>query len=206
MIKMAGRFRAVLTVLLLAAVEAAGEAGPEPLVVFSGQAISPYALFLGDEGGWKVPADQPPTSSRAGHVALEPNVEGAAPRVTWNGEGLGQVFLSDGAARDLRPFKGAEPALVILMKVHSRPNRSVTLRMGCGYPCAADADVTRLFRWLPMEEWAQVAIDLDCFTDMGLDLERVSTPFLLLTRGRLSVSLADVRLVPGMGDGATVAC
>ena len=94
----------------------------------------------------------------------------------------------------------------MLLQIHSAPRRQTILRMGCGYPCAANADVTDLFKALPKDQWLRVSVDLACFVDNGLDVGAVDMPFLLLTRGALDLSLADVRIVPGAAESATVRC
>jgi beta-glucosidase len=59
---------------------------------------------------------------------------------------------------------------------------------------------------LPTGVWVPISIDLQCFGAQGADFSRIDTPFLLLTRGKLAVSFADVRIVPGAAADATVKC
>lgn len=179
---------------------------PSDGVFFSGEAHQPYSLYLGDEKGWEVPVAAVPLESYAGRVSVEEAEPPGAKRFTWIGRGDAQVYLKTPEPQDLSEYLASDAALVIQLRVDAKPRRAVTLRMGCGYPCAANADITQLLKRLPENEWLRVAIDLKCFVDLGARLERVETPFLLLTGGRLSVSIADVRLIRAAGEGATVSC
>ena len=69
-----------------------------------------------------------------------------------------------------------------------------------------DTPLTPILKRLPKDEWLRLDIDLQCFVDMGAKLDTVDTPFLLLTSGKLALSIADVRFVPGAGEGAAVTC
>ena len=126
--------------------------------------------------------------------------------VTWNGKGDGQLYLASGQPQDLSRIVDRNAALVVVMKVIDAPKRKVTLRMGCGYPCGADADITRLLQTAPRDEWMRFSLDLQCFTSAGLQADKVDTVFLLLTRGPMTVAVADVRIVADAKDEATVKC
>jgi beta-glucosidase len=78
--------------------------------------------------------------------------------------------------------------------------------MGCQYPCASNADFTGLLKALPADTWASVSVDLQCFAKQGLELEHVDVPFLLLTDGRLTLSVAEIKIVPGKASSATISC
>ena len=78
--------------------------------------------------------------------------------------------------------------------------------MGCGYPCDSSADVTKLLKALPPEQWVRLSFDLKCFADGGLNVKNVDTPMLITTKGEMSLSIADVSVVPGLGPEATIRC
>ena len=126
--------------------------------------------------------------------------------VTFSRRREGQVFLASNPPLDLRPMVEAEAALVFVLRSETPPTERVKLRLGCGYPCGADADVTELFKSVPTERWVRVSLDVRCFVQQGLDATAVDTPFLLLTEGRMALSIADIRFVPGAGPQAIVSC
>ena len=59
----------------------------------------------------------------------------------------------------------ADAALVMIVNIAQAPGDAVTLRMGCEYPCAANADIGKLLRALPAGEWLRISVDLQCFVD-----------------------------------------
>ncbi|MDH4014050.1 MAG: putative glycoside hydrolase, partial [Chromatiales bacterium] len=92
------------------------------------------------------------------------------------------------------------------MKVEQPPTKKVTMRMDCQYPCGAKGDLTELMKKVPQDTWFPLSIDLQCFNKEGADFSRIDTPFLLLTRGRLALSFANLRIVPGAAADAVIKC
>lgn len=193
---------AVMSVALFPAAAAA-----ELVVLDGGRGVAPFTLMLGDPGNWAqpVPAASETVSSSSGALRVEPE-EGGSLRATWNGDGLAQVYLQAAAPMDIGELAAADAALVMLMKLNRAPGQPVELRMACGYPCQASADVTRLFRAVPVDTWGTVSFALSCFTDEGLETERVDAPFVLATPGEFSVSLRQIAIIEGLADKATVRC
>lgn len=176
------------------------------IAIFDGKASAPFELFVGDKRGWATPAAESPTASASGYLTVGADAETGARTATWNGKGEAQLYLGSADAQDLSAAAGADAALVMLLNVLAPPKRAVTLRMGCGHPCAANADISKLLQALPQDQWLRVSVDLRCFVEGGLDVSKVDTPFLLLTREKMSIAIADVRLVDGVGPSATISC
>lgn len=189
-----------IIVTTLAGIADAGE-----LAIFDGSEVAPYRLMVGDKENWATPVTEGSTVSAAGYVSVETDADGAK-SASWNGKGEAQLYLAAAEPQDLSAAAAADAALVLLLKVDQPPKRKTFLRMGCGYPCAANADISPLLKALPKEEWLRVSIDLKCFVDGGLNVANVDTPFLILTRGKMSLSVSDVRIVDGAGPGATINC
>ena len=78
----------------------------------------------------------------------------------------------------------------MVLSIEDPPSRNAVLRMGCGYPCSANADIGRLLQALPANEWVRVSVDLKCFVDGGLNAANVDTPFLLITDRKMALSIA----------------
>jgi len=174
--------------------------------VFNGSAVAPFQLFVGDKAGWAVPVGESAFTSNAGLLTVETDPEKGAISATWLKKGEAQLYFANTEPQDLIASVEADAALVVSIQINKPPNKQVTLRMGCGYPCAANADISKLLKALPENEWLRVSFDLRCFANGGLNVSNVDTPFLLLTSGKLSVTIADVRLVPGAGPDATIKC
>jgi beta-glucosidase len=176
------------------------------IAVFDGSAREPFGLYVGDKENWGIPVGDNVTETLGGYLKVTADAETGARGLEWNGKGEAQLYLASAEPVDLSAAVAADAALVMVLKVAHAPKKDVTLRMGCGYPCAANADISKLLRALPADEWLRVSVDLKCFADGGLDASRVDTPLLLLTRRKLALSLAEVSIVDGAGPSAIINC
>lgn len=199
--------RAALACAVLSLAAGTGHAGDEQVVVADGKPGPGFTMMVGDPQRWDVPVIDGAARSDAGYLVLEPLAAAPALAATWNGKGEAQLYVAATAGpEDLSPLAASDTSLVMLMSVAQPPKKKVELRMGCQYPCGASADITKMLRAVPTDQWFRVSFDLACFASEGLDVRNVDVPFLMWTRGRLAVSLADVRLVPGTAGTATVRC
>lgn len=178
----------------------------DEVVLVDGVATDGYTLMIGDKKQWDTIVYLDPISSASGYIAVEPDSAAGAINATWNGKGEAQLFLAYSKFQDFSDLLEQDSALVMLLQVTTPPKKKVVIKMGCEYPCAANADISKLLKALPVEQWLRVSIALKCFADGGLNVEHVDTPLLLLTRGRLGLSVADVRIVPGIAESAIVRC
>ena len=110
------------------------------------------------------------------------------------------------APQDLRPYLESEASLLVRIRVDKRPKKNVMMRMGCVYPCFAEANMTQFFKQVPLGEWTVLSVDLKCFADNGADFSRIDVPFLLMTHGKFQVSTADIAIMPGTAKEAAVSC
>lgn len=200
---MTGRLRVLLAMIVPLL---AGGAIANDMVIMDGDAVAPFTLMIGDNGNWGIPVGPVLTESVNGYIKVENDPETGAKKATWNGRGEAQFFLAGPERIDLSAAAAADAALVMLLNVADAPRRSALLRMGCGHPCMANADIGRLLKALPEDQWLRVSVDLKCFVEGGLDIEQVETPFMLFGEQKMTVSVADVRLVDGLGPEATIKC
>lgn len=196
-------FFAGLAALCLVLVSDASRAAEGPLVVFASGPQGEWQSFAGDKKNWalEVRSDMK-TLNETVTVAV---LDDGAHRVTWKGRAEGQYFLA-GAPQDLSALIEDDAGLVVVLQIHRPPSRDVSLRMGCGYPCAANANITRLLKALPKDEWVRFSVAAQCFADNGLWSGNVDMPFMLHTRGRMDVSIGEVRIEPGAGADAIIRC
>lgn len=203
---MSGRPGPTIAACALLALLAGATAAAEDLGVFAGGTPAEgYLLMVGDPKRWDVQVGADGATTYAGYLEARPSGDGAI-EATWNGEGDAQLFLAGIEPLDLGPMVAADGALVLLLSVADAPDDDVELRIGCGYPCGASAQVEKLLGALPTGEWFRVSFDLRCFADQGLEPGKVDAPFLLLTDSAMKLSIADVGFVEGLGPKATVRC
>ncbi len=188
-------------VLLLPVLAMADEA-----ILANGVPTEGNVLLVGDKKQWDTPVGGKPVGSASGFLTVAPEPEEKAIRAEWNGDGEAQLFLAHSGPKDYSATLDQDAALVAILRVNEAPTKKVQIKMGCVYPCDSSADITRLLEALTPGEWVRLSFDLKCFKDGGLNVGRVDTPFLLTTRGAMSLSLADISVVPALGPEATIRC
>jgi beta-glucosidase len=178
----------------------------DEVILANGIPSSGNVMRIGDKKQWDTVVGSEPISSASGYLRIEPNAEEKAIRADWNGRGEAQFFMTHGTSVDYTQHLDEQSALAVILNVDKRPSRKVLIKMGCGYPCASNADITKLLRALTPQQWVRLSIDLECFAAGGLNIENVDTPLLITTRGEMSLSIADISLVSGLGPEATISC
>lgn len=178
-------------------------------VFFDRGPVSPWRVFVGDPMGWQTPLTATSSRSASGTISLtkvDHLVQEDALRAIWTGGGLAQVYLQATGGADWTDLLKTPRQLAFSVKVHARPTSQTILRIDCVYPCGASADITRLLKAVPTDQWVRVTLDMDCFKKSGLDPRKVETPFLISTRGKLDLSFSYVRLEPVGTAKPTITC
>jgi beta-glucosidase len=183
-----------------------GNALADEAILSNGAATEGNVMLIGDKKQWDTLVGAEPISSASGYLRIENDAEEMATKATWNGKGEAQFFIAHQNPADYSGHLDQESALVVLLRVEKKPKKKVQIRMGCGYPCASSADITKLLKALPPGEWIRLSFDLKCFAEGGLNVKTVDTPMLITTRGEMSLSISDVGIVPDVGPEATIRC
>ena len=62
--------------------------------------------------------------------------------------------------------------------------------------CRAAVDITEQMQTLVQGQWQNIAIDLQCFVDKGIAMDKIVSPFALYTNGAIKLSVSDIRYQP----------
>ena len=147
--------------------------------------------------------------------AVTATLTDAGVRAQWSGGARGQ-FRIGGRPADYVNLARDGVALVARYRVEERPTDPVgigilceapygtreiaggaVLRVDwslCGMNRVATIDLTSAFAMPPLHVWQTLRLPLACLARAGADLRNVVAPFMIETRGRLSVIIDDVRL------------
>jgi beta-glucosidase len=197
----------LLEVLLVASLSTLpGVVVGDEAILANGIPSEGLVMLIGDKKQWDTRVVGEPISSASGYLRAELHAEEKAINADWNGGGEAQFFMAYETPVDYTRHLDEQSALVVILKVEEKPTKKVLIKMGCGYPCASNADITKLLEALTPQQWVRLSIDLECFAAGGLDIQNVDTPLLITTRGEMSLSIADISLVSGLGPEATVSC
>ena len=121
---------------------------------------------------------------------------------TWTGKAPASVSIA-GPTLDLRMLSNGEASLEMRYRLDEAPGGRVELAQACGPGCTAALDLGPTLRAAPPGAWRSLKVRLSCFREAGANLQRVDTPFSILSRGSLRLTLGEVRLT---ADPAGAAC
>lgn len=179
--------------------------------VFAGGVKAPWSLFVGDSRNWMQPIGPRGGVSGKGLVELsviDNVVQEDARRIIWRGTGndLAQVFFQYEDSVDLSGLAESGGALSFQYRLVEPATAPVSLRMDCGWPCSGVIDITDALEAQEPSSWASLHVPVSCFSELGLDLTKVNTPFLLATGGSLVLDLAEVVVREKLDPALPVFC
>ncbi|GGX69068.1 glycoside hydrolase family 3 protein [Saccharospirillum salsuginis] len=178
----------------------------EPLDIFTnGANQGDYVLRIGGPSNWggmDVNMDPAATTSLPGGEVTVTTEDGAtqfsAKRFDW--ATIGQMYSQTadaGTGDNLAAYANSETSIRFRVKVNEAPASSVVnMAVHCVYPCAAELNIASLLGSLPVGEWTEMSVPLQCFMDKGLDITNVNTPFLIFTDGAMDLSIENVHWAP----------
>ncbi|WP_159817357.1 putative glycoside hydrolase [Colwellia sp. 20A7] len=70
----------------------------------------------------------------------------------------------------------------------------------------ANVNVSKQLADLPKDEWAELSIDVSCFSSQGLAFDKLVKPFELTSKGKLTLSMSDVSFEAKAGETAAIQC
>jgi beta-glucosidase len=126
--------------------------------------------------------------------------------ITFDGSSMASVNIFSNFPEDLRAYTEEQSVLSFAVRLESTPTKPVNLAMICESDCKGSLDITSLLLNNSLDEWQKVTIDLACFKKAGTDFSKVMSPFNLSTTGKVSLSFADINLMPQSTEQATMSC
>lgn len=172
----------------------------KPLLIFGGEGnVAPNVLQLGNPSRWDNKGPKNGLGAiNIGSVNVEPTKlgENNGIKINWTG-GVGQIFSQSKSSFDRFDYLDADSALVFDAVVNKAPAGQVIMRVDCGYPCQGLVDATNMYKTSPIGQQIEVKIPLACFEKTGAKFGGINTPWLIWTDDAFSLSVANVRWVPG---------
>jgi beta-glucosidase len=133
-------------------------------------------------------------------------VQEDARTITFDGSELASVNIFSNFPEDLRAYSEADSVLSFSVRLETTPVAAINLAMSCEGDCNGSLDITSLLVDQSLNEWHKVTIDLACFKKAGTDFSKIMSPFNLSTKSKVSLSFADISLMPQSIDKATMSC
>ncbi|WP_237453119.1 glycoside hydrolase family 3 protein [Qipengyuania vulgaris] len=128
------------------------------------------------------------------------NAQEDSVRLRWTGSGRAAAAIVQDAPSDLTRQSNGGLALELEFKVDEGPSKNVDLLMTCGNACVGGFPLQALLtKVAETGRWTRVSLPLSCFAEAGVDMSRVDTPLMLVTDGRLDITLASARIISPTG-------
>lgn len=110
--------------------------------------------------------------------------------ISFSGMGEQSVRLAASQPLDVSRETNAQLSLVVDYRIQDGPSAPVKIGME-----GALVPVTNAFKNAPKGEWQTLAIPLGCFGTAGADMQKIATPFVLSTSGRLTIAVSGIAVV-----------
>jgi beta-glucosidase len=182
--------------------------------IFNGEMQKPWLLWLfsGDKEVEVKSSAQ--TLGALAYRTVDKVVQEDARQITLDGsERAGIRIASKSSFReDLRSDLEVKSALQFQIKLSEKPTGKVELSMNCEgegdskNSCGSSIDITKQLNAMPLNEWQSLSIDMACYANTGTIMSNLVVPFELASKGKLIVSLADIKLEPNTAAEATISC
>ncbi len=156
-----------------------------------GTPIAPWALWL-KSGDLSKQIGSFPTSvgglivSKTDHEAQED-----ALRIKWTKSDMDQLRISTAKSCDMTRETNGAMELAFFAKSFNNDQATVTISMGCDQndPCDKTLDII-----ISGNDWKEYRISLSCFMELGVDMKKINTAFMITAGEGVDIGLGNIRL------------
>lgn len=130
--------------------------------------------------------------------AIDRIVQEDARLVSFSGKDKAGYSLRSNFPEDFRASDEMKSALVFDVKSDDKVKAPLYVAMLCEDDCDAKIDISHTLNKVTQGQWHSFAIDLKCFKAKGATIERIVSPFTLMTvtDNKLTVGVSDIKLQP----------
>jgi len=167
--------------------------------IFSGKVVKPWRMFLASNQQSSELTSNSVALAGVAYRTVDKVVQEDAFRIETKGNERAGITFSSSFREDLSFELVQKSALVMTVKRQGTINKPVDIEMHCESlgdalgSCRASIDITNQLKAIPEGQWQEVAIDLQCFADKGVQMDKVVSPFGLYTSGNIKLSISDIR-------------
>ena len=126
----------------------------------------------------------------------------------WDGSEEGRLDLRNGNNKnDFLSSLAHNGSVTFDIKLESLGKEPLQAALYSGHLTGTTIDVNKLFSEKTTPgSWTTLSIDLRCFTNIRADMNKVSIPFGLHSKGKHKLALGNVRYVPNSAEKADMSC
>ena len=178
----------------------------ESMDILVGAPVAPWQLLLSSGGDTLNVSSNTHTFGAINYRTEDKVVQEDARQFSFNGNDKASALIVTSFAEDALSYLEADSALSFDIKLNSPLKSELELAMSCSGECGASIDIGNVIDKNLQNTWQSVSIDLTCYADKGVNFANLTSPFGLYTQGKVSVSIANIQLVPHKADSATLKC
>ena len=164
------------------------------LVLFERSVKAPWRSFVADKNGSEDINSSVAQNNAVSYRTRDRHVQEDIMAISFNGNGQGRFGFRELFPNDLRGFFESQSLLKLSLRIDKIPTDKVMLAMLCDEGCSSKLDVTSKIKSLPLNDWAELEIPLNCFELTNFKKNKVTAPLVLETKGVFSLSLFDARI------------
>ncbi len=184
------------------------ESAKDPtLVIFNGRAVIPWFLRLTDEEGFTTYLGGGVERQHLTARETDKTTQGDAVELEWLGTGPGSfVFANPPENQDYSYYLQEKSAYVMDLYPIEAPSSTLLLSAGRYEEPAKSLDISKAINRLKPGSWQQFSVDIQCMQKLGVDYLTINSPFALTSEGKAKLRIANIRILPAMGEKATISC
>lgn len=171
-----------------------GADNPTELVLFERSVKAPWRSFVADRNGSQEINSSVAKNNAVSFRTRDRHVQEDIIAINFNGKGEGRFGFRELFPNDLRGLFESDALLKLSLRVEKLPTDKVMLAMLCESGCASRLDITDQVKSLPLNNWSELAIPVNCFEQSDFDKSKVTAPLVIGTKGEFSLSLFDARI------------
>jgi beta-glucosidase len=122
--------------------------------------------------------------------------------IDWNEKGIVAISKLNGGTIDLSREMIGDMALELEYRVLAYHGTPARLGMACGTHCGGYIDISQSLLEQVNQGWQTKQIALRCLKNAGLRIDKISSPFVIASDGKLKLQLAKVEVVPNEGKAS----
>jgi beta-glucosidase len=122
-----------------------------------------------------------------------------------------KFITANGFTEDLSSEQENNSALVLMVKSNELIREAVQISMNCvnvtddTVPCTS-VDISSALNEIGQNQWAELSVDLRCFSQQGVKFDQVAIPFELRSGGPLALSISNIYFKENAATSASIKC
>lgn len=174
----------------------------QSLVLFNGQVQAPWQMNLFDSRSQTVITSSSQSLAGIDFRTTDRLVQEDAIKLTFKGKHLSGIRLvsANGFREDMSSYLESDSVIMLSINRGQNTVDELDMTLSCEDDgdapgsCSGQVSLTELVNNIPAQQWQDVAVELSCFAQQGVEFDKVVMPFSLVSKAQFSIEISDVRI------------